>query len=298
MDYNITLIQPDTYNVKMDNVVKVEPPQESIVVKSTEEEQVIIPQDVLYNKVVVEKLELQTKEIEPSQSPQVVVADEGYDGLKQVNINAISDYKRPSDWLEIPEMDGTKDEIYILNGVVFNEPNKVKYTISGIGTIDWGDGTTETFNGTKQTIEHTYDYYVLANSSFSTHNNSKQALIDLFNSIAINPTTETTTYTRTLKLGSTLQGYLKDVYVKDSGELYTIILPTSDTEVDNTKIYYTRDDITGEYTQFTDTTFDADTYYYELKTATWNRYDICESTDDGAVLALTWVNETKGWTIT
>ena len=88
MDYNITFIEPNTYNVKMDNIIKLEPPQESLTVKSTEEEQVIIPQNVLYNKVIVEKFKLQTKEIEPQQSAQVVVADEGYDGLKQVNINA------------------------------------------------------------------------------------------------------------------------------------------------------------------------------------------------------------------
>ena len=62
-------------------------PQKSLTVKSSaEEEQVIISQDVLFNKVIVEKFKLQTKEIKPYQSVQVV-ADEGYDGLKQVNIN-------------------------------------------------------------------------------------------------------------------------------------------------------------------------------------------------------------------
>lgn len=126
---------------------------------------------------------------------------------------------------------------------------------------------------------------------------SKQDLVDLFNSLAINPTNETTTYKRAIQLGATLQGYLAECYVKDSGQLYTAILPTSDTEVDSTKTYYTYNNASDTYTQFSGTTFDAGTQYYELKTATWNRYDICDSTDDVAVLALSWLTDTKGWTI-
>ena len=126
---------------------------------------------------------------------------------------------------------------------------------------------------------------------------SKQNLVDLFNSLAINPTNETKTYTRKIQLGTTLQGYLAECYVKDSGQLYTAILPTSDTEVDSTKTYYTYNNASDTYTQFSGATFDAGTQYYELKTATWNRYDICDSTDDGAVLALSWLTDTKGWTV-
>ena len=134
------------------------------------------------------------------------------------------------------------------------------------------------------------------NSTFMT----KQQLIDLFNSVCPNTVSGKT---RKLQLGSTLQGYLSECYVKDSGELYTAILPTSDTTVDSTKTYYTYDEVTGEYTQFTGTEFVADTFYYELKTATWNRFYICESTDTGAKLALTWftgsdiANGDKGWTV-
>ena len=121
---------------------------------------------------------------------------------------------------------------------------------------------------------------------------TKQALVDLFNSLAINPS-----LTRTLQLGSTLQGYLSNCYVKDSSTLYDAILPTRDTTIDTSKTYYTYNAKTGLYIQFTGSTFETGTFYYELKTASWNRYDICESTDEGAMLALDFVRNIKKWTV-
>ena len=90
MDYKITFVEPSAYSVALDNIIKIEPPQESIVVKSTEQEQVIIGKDKLFNKVTVEKWDLQSKNVEPSMNAQVIVADEGYDGLKQVNVGEIT----------------------------------------------------------------------------------------------------------------------------------------------------------------------------------------------------------------
>ena len=394
-----------------------------------------------------------------------------------------SEYVRPSDWLPIPAMDGTKDEIYLLNGVGVKDYNIMTFQLSGNGTIDWGDGTSETVSGSNITYTHIYNYedipantwtehnktrqvlihisgnrgeitrfngavnyyknvdgnnvqmsnsasnlvyditanvesanVILHNSSLTHYKNleifdwkgeiinsnmsymfsgcyslqsipqlntskvtsmngmfndcnslqsipqldtssvtnmqnmlyncyslqsipqlntsnvtnmsgmfsgcyslqsvklfnfnsnyasaitvsnltssnllSKQALVDLFNSLAVN----TNGYSRTIQLGNTLQGYLSNVYVKDSGQLYTIILPTSDTEVDTTKTYYTYNEQTGEYTQVVPD-FTSNTFYYELKTATWNRYDICESTEAGAMLALDFARNIKGYTI-
>ena len=120
---------------------------------------------------------------------------------------------------------------------------------------------------------------------------SKQALVDLFNSLPASPSG-----TRTIQLGSTLQGYLSGCYVKDSGNYYTAILPTSDTSIQSGKTYYTYDENTDTYTQVTPD-FTTDTFYYELVTATWNKYVICESTDTGATLALTYIAN-KGYTIT
>ena len=174
----------------------------------------------------------------------------------------------------IPQLDASK-----ANGFGSNSGN---YTLKNIRLYNGGAGTQSSIT--------------IANLTNST-TMSKQDLVDLFNSLAINPTNETKTYTRKIQLGTTLQGYLAECYVKDSGQLYTAILPTSDTEVDSTKTYYTYDNASDTYTQFSGATFDAGTQYYELKTATWNRYDICNSTDDGAVLALSWLTDTKGWTV-
>ena len=131
-------------------------------------------------------------------------------------------------------------------------------------------------------------------SSFSYSTMMSTAnLIDLFNSITLN----TSGSTKTLQIGSTLQGYLSSTYVKDSGELYTAILPTADDTPTSGKSYYTYNEKTGDYTAYTGTTFEDGTIYYEQKTATWNRYDKCESTDDGAMLALNFVKNIKKWTV-
>ena len=53
---------------------------------------------------------------------------------------------------------------------------------------------------------------------------------------------------------------------------------------------------TDTYTQATPD-FSTDTFYYELRTATWNEYVICESTDTGAMLALDFARNIKGYTI-
>ena len=417
-------------------------------------------------------------------------------------------YKRPTDWLPIPAMDGTKDEIYLLNGVGVKDYNIISFQLSGNGTIDWGDGTSETVSGTDITYTHIYNYQNIPANTWTEHNKtrqvlihisgnrgeitsfngavnyyknvdgndvqmynsasnlvyditanvestnvklhtssyshyrnleifdwkgarfyadmsgmftycsslqtipqldtsnvtnmqnmfyqcyslqiipqlntskvtnmsnmfnacyslqtipqldtssvtsmsgmfngcnslqtipqldtssvttmtnmfsgngilhsvklfnlnsnyasaitlsnfsnltllSKQALVDLFNSVAVN----VNAYSRTIQLGNTLQGYLANVYVKDSGEVYTAILPTSDTEVDQNKTYYTYDEKTDTYTQVVPD-FTSNTFYYELRTATWNRYDICESTEAGAMLALDFARNVKGYTIT
>ena len=122
---------------------------------------------------------------------------------------------------------------------------------------------------------------------------TKQALVDLFNSVAPN---NVEGHTRTLQLGTTLQGYLTDCYVKDSGIADTYILPTSDTEIQSGKTYYIYNEITNTYSEVTPD-FTTNTFYYELVTASWNKYIICESTDENAMLALDYARNIKGWTI-
>ena len=359
--------------------------------------------------------------------------------VKSIGGGSSTPYQKPSDWLTIPTMDGTKDEIYILNGAIKNGLNMIFIGLKGTGTIDWGDGTTESFNVSSETdYSHNFNYDDLTESSWTNHNRSKQALIhiygdrgaitvvnfaenysytnadgrnvaynkssssdiyeinadvercnytfsdynspikhsnieifdwkgkqnrtsmdymftscfslqsipqldtsnvtymgnmfsycysllniqvynagastktfitlsdlsaagfmtkqalvDLFNSVAPN---NVEGHTRTLQLGTTLQGYLADCYVKDSGIADTCILPTSDTEIQSGKTYYIYNEITNTYSEATPD-FTTNTFYYELVTASWNKYIICDSTDENAMLALDYARNIKGWTI-
>ena len=129
----------------------------------------------------------------------------------------------------------------------------------------------------------------LSNSTMMT----KQQIIDLINSICPNTVSG---HTRTIQLGTTLQGYLANCYVKDSGTKYTVILATSDTTREAGATYYTYNKVTGEYTEYTGE-LEAGKNYQKLITATWNKYVICESTDEGAMLALDWTRNIKNWTV-
>ena len=122
---------------------------------------------------------------------------------------------------------------------------------------------------------------------------TKQELVDFFNSLAVN----SSSYGRTISLGNVIQGYLTGCYVKDSGEYYKTKIPTADTSIQSGKTYYTYNMNTDTYTQVTPD-FSTNTVYYEEVTATWNKYVICESTDTGAMLALDYARNIKGYTIT
>ena len=90
-----------------------------------------------------------------------------------------SEYVRPSDWLPIPAMDGTKDEIYILNGVGVKDYNIITFKLSGNGTIDWGDGTSETVSGNDVTYTHIYNYADIPANTWTEHNKTRQVLIHI-----------------------------------------------------------------------------------------------------------------------
>lgn len=92
----------------------------------------------------------------------------------------VDDYVRPSDWLTIPSMDGTSDEIYILASITENGVNVVGFNANGTGTIDWGDGSaTQSLTSTKTLYQHEYNYNDLPSSSYTDHNKSRQALIHI-----------------------------------------------------------------------------------------------------------------------
>ena len=89
-------------------------------------------------------------------------------------------YTRPSDWLTIPAFDTTKDEIYILNGVADGGMNMITFTISGTGTIDWGDGNSTTFTSvSSQNYSHHYNYADINSNTWTEHNKARQVLVHI-----------------------------------------------------------------------------------------------------------------------
>ena len=66
-------------------------------------------------------------------------------------------WKRPSDWIQIP--DPQEDEILMLYPVRATD-NNFAVKVQGAYTIDWGDGTIENYNSGDQ-AEHSYDYNTL-----------------------------------------------------------------------------------------------------------------------------------------
>ena len=72
---------------------------------------------------------------------------------------------------------------------------------------------------------------------------------------------------------------------------------TTDTTFQSGKTYYTYDRETNTYTQTTPD-FSTDTLYYEGVTASWKDYEICQNSDTGAMLIMTWLTTILGYTIT
>lgn len=65
-------------------------------------------------------------------------------------------WKRPSDWITIPNPN--EDEIFILFPVSNNEGNGITINVQGVGQVDWGDGTIESWDTNTSSISHSYNY--------------------------------------------------------------------------------------------------------------------------------------------
>jgi len=81
---------------------------------------------------------------------------------------------RNANWISMPSIGDNEQKVAILVAVFNSETNWVSFLCQGNYTVDWGDGTTENFNGGVQ-CSHNYDYTDadLNNS----HPDYKQALI-------------------------------------------------------------------------------------------------------------------------
>lgn len=112
--------------------------------------------------------------------------DDGYDGYDTVNVNVPGGdvpYSRPADWLAIPSMDGTLDEAYILLGVGDCCLNMMSMSITvnnSNAMIDWGDGTIENIVQGTSSLRHEYDPSQISQSTWTSHNDTKQVLIHIY----------------------------------------------------------------------------------------------------------------------
>jgi surface protein len=87
---------------------------------------------------------------------------------------------RPADWLTMPALTSSDEEIAILHAVWNNDSNYAAFrctTSAGNYDVDWGDGTT-TSHASNTTAEHQYDYatYDVGGATLSTRG-YKQAII-------------------------------------------------------------------------------------------------------------------------
>ena len=113
----------------------------------------------------------------------------------------------------------------------------------------------------------------------------------MFNSLATN-----TGKTRSIQIGTTNKNKLNNCYVAPTTEYNMYLLPTNDTEIDGSKTYYIHNMDTNEYTIATPD-FSSGTMYFEWVTSNEIKYEIVDSTVEGAMLALSWVSTVKGWTV-
>jgi hypothetical protein len=86
-----------------------------------------------------------------------------------------STWERPNDWLPMPKYDPDTQIIAILFGI--DTHNHIAFSVAGNYHVDWGDGTTATYNS-GVTATKTYNYDDISETTLSIHG-YKQALIKI-----------------------------------------------------------------------------------------------------------------------
>ena len=63
---------------------------------------------------------------------------------------SVDGYVRPSDWLDLPEVQAGDQTLVALVAVYPHESNHLSFVVSGNYTVDWGDGVVENFSSGQQ----------------------------------------------------------------------------------------------------------------------------------------------------
>lgn len=88
-------------------------------------------------------------------------------------------WNRPSDWLTVPTITETSEEVYVLLAVNDTPKNSIMFVNdSSAITVDWGDGTVENYPA-GSFCEHNYDFNNVALAATLTTRGYKQALIHI-----------------------------------------------------------------------------------------------------------------------
>lgn len=86
-----------------------------------------------------------------------------------------TEWVRPSDWLEMPEVTGTDETFVGLRAIYYAPANFAAVLFEGDYTVDWGDGTVEDFDsGVK--AQHNYDWAEISEDTL-TSEGYKQVII-------------------------------------------------------------------------------------------------------------------------
>ena len=140
MSFNVRYIGEIEYGV-----VKSKPLLEDLTITPTREEQHFKSTDYYgYDNVTCEAINLQSKEVNPTTSEQVITADEGYTGLLNVQVNGVSHKidqnikaENIKDGITILEIQGTyKGEKYTPREITFEDyqGTELDYEINNLDT--------------------------------------------------------------------------------------------------------------------------------------------------------------------
>lgn len=89
-----------------------------------------------------------------------------------------TDWQRPDDWLELPELTNGEQKLIGLYAIFENSPNILSFEISADYTVDWGDGSDlENFDAWGD-AQHQYDYAAISEDTLCSRG-YKQVIVTI-----------------------------------------------------------------------------------------------------------------------